>query len=96
MSAVLDTGLDVGPEDIAAVEDAARRFIRTEVAPHLNDWEEAGEFPRALYQRAADLGWLGLGFPKALGGTPAQFSQFVQSEHKKWKTIVLESGASVD
>jgi len=30
------------------------------------------------------------------GGTPAQFSQFVQSEHKKWKTIVLESGASVD
>ena len=25
MSAVLDTGLNVGPEDIAAVEDAARR-----------------------------------------------------------------------
>lgn len=31
-----------------------------------------------------------------IGGTPAQFSQFVQSEYKKWKTIVLESGASVD
>ncbi|MDB5929978.1 MAG: Tripartite tricarboxylate transporter family receptor [Polaromonas sp.] len=30
------------------------------------------------------------------GGTPAQFSRFVQSEYRKWKDIVLESGASVD
>jgi len=41
---------DFGPEDVAAVEDAARRFIQTEVAPHLADWEETGEFPRSLYQ----------------------------------------------
>jgi acyl-CoA dehydrogenase len=74
MSAVLAPCAEVGPEDIAAVEEAARRFIRTEVAAHLNDWEEAGEFPRALYQRAADLGWLGLGYPEALGGTPAPWA----------------------
>jgi len=65
---------DFGPEDVAAVEDAARRFIQTEVAPHLADWEEAGEFPRSLYQRAADLGWLGLGYPEHLGGTPAPWA----------------------
>jgi alkylation response protein AidB-like acyl-CoA dehydrogenase len=41
------------------------------VAPHLNDWEEASEFPHALYQRATDVGWLRLGYPEALGGTPA-------------------------
>lgn len=58
-------------EDLQQVEDAARRFIQTEVAPHLNDWEDRGEFPRALYRRAADLGWLGLGYPEELGGTPA-------------------------
>ena len=74
MSAAVDTLGDVGPEDIAAVEEAARRFIRTEVAPHLNDWEAAGEFPRALYQRAAVLGWLGLGYPEAFGGTPAPWA----------------------
>ena len=65
---MLDT---INQEDLAAVEDAVRRFIQAEVAPHLNDWEEAGEFPRALYQRAADLGWLGMGYPEAFGGTPA-------------------------
>ena len=64
----LDT---MNQQDLAAVEGAARRFIQTEVTAHLNDWEEAGEFPRALYRRAADLGWLGMGYPEALGGTPA-------------------------
>jgi len=38
------------------------------------DWEEAGEFPRSLYQRAADLGWLGLGYPERFGGTPAPWA----------------------
>jgi acyl-CoA dehydrogenase len=62
---------DIGDEDIALVEDAARKFIQTEVAPHLESWEEAGVFPRTLYQRAADMGWLAMGFPEALGGTPS-------------------------
>lgn len=57
-------------EDLQQVEDAARRFIETEVAPHLAQWEEDGQFPRSLYERAADLGWLGLGYPEELGGTP--------------------------
>lgn len=31
-----------------------------------------------------------------VGGTPAQFAQFVQREHEKWKVIVLESGARAE
>ena len=61
-------------EDIQLLEDAARRFIQTEVAPHLEAWEEAGQFPRSLYARAAELGWLGMGYPEALGGTPAPWA----------------------
>ncbi|QEA14550.1 acyl-CoA dehydrogenase [Comamonas flocculans] len=51
--------------------DTVARFARTEIAPHVTEWDAAGEFPRALYTRAADLGLLGLGYPEALGGTPA-------------------------
>jgi acyl-CoA dehydrogenase len=61
---------DTVQEDIALVEEAVRRFIHTEVAPHLQVWEDAGEFPRELYTRAAALGWLGLGYPEEFGGTP--------------------------
>ena len=62
---------DIADEDITLVEDAARKFVQTEVAPHLNDWEEAGEFPRSLYRRAAEMGWLEMGYPEQFGGTPS-------------------------
>jgi acyl-CoA dehydrogenase len=52
---------------IATVE----RFAQTEIAPNVTVWDEAGEFPRRLYTQAAELGLLGMGYPEALGGTPA-------------------------
>jgi acyl-CoA dehydrogenase len=55
-------------ETKTALADVVERFARTEIAPHVNQWEAAGEFPRALYQRAAQLGLLGIGYPESLGG----------------------------
>ena len=51
--------------------DTVRRFALEQIAPHVTDWDRAGEFPRELYHRAAELGLLGLGYPEELGGTPA-------------------------
>jgi len=48
-----------------------RAFVAREITPHVNDWDEAGEFPRALYARAAAIGLLALGYPEEYGGTPA-------------------------
>ncbi|XOZ33028.1 acyl-CoA dehydrogenase family protein [Halomonadaceae bacterium KBTZ08] len=47
----------------------ALRFVEREVLPHIDEWEEAGEFPRALYRKAAEAGLLGVGYPETLGGT---------------------------
>jgi acyl-CoA dehydrogenase len=44
------------------------RFVTAEVAPHVDEWEAAREFPRDLYRRCAELGFLGLKFPEAYGG----------------------------
>jgi alkylation response protein AidB-like acyl-CoA dehydrogenase len=44
------------------------RFVAKEIAPHVDEWEEAREFPRELYARCAELGFLGLKFPEAYGG----------------------------
>ena len=46
-----------------------RRFVEREVAPHVDDWEEAGQFPRELYANAAAVGLLGVGYPEELGGS---------------------------
>ncbi|MBC7604346.1 MAG: acyl-CoA dehydrogenase family protein [Ramlibacter sp.] len=60
-------------EDIASLTDLVRRFTLERIAPDVAKWDEAGEFPRGLYGEAAAIGLLGLGYPEALGGTPAAY-----------------------
>jgi len=60
--------------DRASLVDTVRRFAESEIAPNVQAWDDAGEFPRALYARAAGLGLLGLGYPEEWGGTPASYS----------------------
>jgi alkylation response protein AidB-like acyl-CoA dehydrogenase len=47
------------------------RFVDAEVAPVADKLDEAGEFPRALFTRLGDLGYLGLRYPEAYGGAEA-------------------------
>ena len=51
------------------VRDTVRSFVQREILPYVNDWEEAGEFPRELYKKAADAGILGFGAPEKWGGS---------------------------
>jgi acyl-CoA dehydrogenase len=56
-----------------ALMDSARAFVRAEVTPHLQEWEDAGAVPRDLHRRAARLGFLGLGVPEEVGGAGGTF-----------------------
>jgi acyl-CoA dehydrogenase len=51
------------------VRDTIRRFVQREVLPFINDWEEAGEFPREIFPKAAEVGIPGIGAPEKWGGT---------------------------
>jgi acyl-CoA dehydrogenase len=51
-----------------AFRDTVRRFVAREIEPFATEWDEAGEFPRELYRKAAALGVLQLGFPEEYGG----------------------------
>jgi acyl-CoA dehydrogenase len=44
-----------------ALRGLTRRFVDGEVRQHLDGWERAGEVPRALHGRAAELGLLEIG-----------------------------------
>lgn len=60
---------------------ALRDFVTREIAPHVNEWDEAGTFPRSLYARLAELGVLGIGYDEGFGGTPADiFYHLIASE----------------
>ncbi len=55
-------------EEQIALRESTRAFVRREVLPHLQEWEDAGEVPRELHVAAAQAGLMGLGFPEEVGG----------------------------
>lgn len=58
-----------------------RKFIDQHVRPFINDWEEAGTFPRELYQLAGQAGLLGIDHPEELGGSgPDIFMKIAATE----------------
>jgi acyl-CoA dehydrogenase len=58
-----------------------RGFVAREITPFVNEWDEAGTFPRELYRRMADIGATGIGFDEAWGGTPGDvFLKIVVAE----------------
>ena len=52
-----------------AWREEVKKFVAKEIAPFVEEWEEAGEFPRELYKKAGDFGLLGMGYPEEYGGT---------------------------
>jgi acyl-CoA dehydrogenase len=64
-----------------AFREVVRRFVDRDIAPYASAWDEACEFPRGLYGKAAEIGLLGLGFPEEFGGVPAdQFMKILASQ----------------
>jgi hypothetical protein len=45
-----------------------RRFVDTELAPRASEWEDDKWFPNSVFERLAELGWLGLKYPEEYGG----------------------------
>ncbi len=48
---------------------AVREFVKKEIVPYVNEWEEKGRFPRELYKKIADVGYNSISYPEELGGS---------------------------
>jgi len=55
-------------EEHEELRETVGRFVAREIAPEVEEWESAREFPRQLFGRCAELGFLGLKFPQEYGG----------------------------
>ncbi len=65
------TGLPIYTEEHELFRRTVREFVAVEVTPHVNEWDEAGEFPRDLFTKAGALGLFGIGFEERYGGLGA-------------------------
>jgi alkylation response protein AidB-like acyl-CoA dehydrogenase len=52
-------------------QQSVAQFVAREVLPAAAQIDEAAEFPRALFAKCAEAGYLGLRYPEALGGSGA-------------------------
>lgn len=53
-----------------------RQFALTELAPHIARYESQGEFPLELIPRLARRGYLGVPFPREVGGTGLDYVSY--------------------
>jgi alkylation response protein AidB-like acyl-CoA dehydrogenase len=45
-----------------------REFCQAEIRPHVLEWDEAQQFPREVFRKLGELGFLGTIFPEEFGG----------------------------
>src|SRR5207249_6463545 len=67
--------------------DSVREFVKREIVPFHEQWEEKGMVPRGLWRRAGELGFLCMSVPEEYGG--AGVDDF------RYNTVVAEELARV-
>ena len=55
-------------EEQDALVQTAREFTRKEIIPKAGHYDETGEFPRELFQKAWETGLMNIEIPVAYGG----------------------------
>ncbi len=62
--------------------ESLKKFIEAEINPHVDEWEEAEQFPaHELFKKMGDMGFLGISKPIEFGGSGLDYSyEAVSSE----------------
>src|SRR5258707_13060431 len=70
-------------EEHEAFRSTVRRFVEREIMPHVDQWDEAEEFPRELYRKASATVLLQLGFPEKYLRMPTHpFLAIIKSQER--------------
>ena len=64
-------------EEQEAVRAMVRDFARTEIAPHVMEWDEAQTFPRGVMTKLGELGMLGVLVPEEYGGAGLSYVDYI-------------------
>jgi alkylation response protein AidB-like acyl-CoA dehydrogenase len=66
-------------DESAAIVALAREFAAAELAPRAAAAEEAGAFPREVFRRLGELGFLGMPYPEEVGGGGQPYEVYLQA-----------------
>ncbi|MEU8243163.1 acyl-CoA dehydrogenase family protein [Actinoplanes missouriensis] len=81
-------------EDHEAFRQTLRTFIEAEVVPYYDEWFVAGEVPRELYKKLAELGLFGIEVPEEYGGAGIGSFKFAAIQTEETTRAGVSFGAS--
>ena len=64
-------------EEQEALRKEVKSFAQKEVAPHVNEWDEASIFPHDVVKKMGQMGLMGVIFPEELGGAGMGYVEYV-------------------
>ncbi len=59
------------------VRKLASEFARAEIAPHARAWDETSHFPREIFTKLGEMGFLGVVIPEEYGGAGLSYRDYV-------------------
>lgn len=74
-------------EEQKQVRKTVQEFAKTEIAPHVMEWDEKQEFPREVMRHLGELGFLGIVVPPEYGGAGMGYQEYA---------VLVEELARVD
>ena len=70
-------------KEVNMVRHAVRDFVKKDINPYVDEWEEAGTAPlHDLFKKMGDLGFLGIRFDPKYGGQGMDYCLFSRSRHR--------------
>jgi len=67
---------NLGP-NISLVAESAKSFAEKFIKPNVMDWDESQHFPKDLFKRAGEFGFMGILVPESLGGSGLGYHEYV-------------------
>ena len=56
-------------EDMQMIRESARNFAEKNIRPHIMEWDEAQHFPKDLFHKMGEQGFMGILVPEKYGGS---------------------------
>ena len=67
---------NLGP-NISLVAESAKSFAEKFIKPNVMNWDESQYFPKDLFKRAGEFGFMGILVPESLGGSGLGYHEYV-------------------
>ncbi len=64
-------------ENLDLIRESARNFAEQNIRPYVMEWDEAQYFPRELFRKMGDLGFMGVLVPEELGGSGLGYQEYI-------------------